>query len=260
MPSPFPGMNPYFEREGIWEGFHSRLINRLGEVLVQAVRPHFIVQVEEQLYLVERSADQRSFLGRADVAAALGYRPAPASWKGTATLTAPARGRIPEVAVDEVRLPHLIICNREDQEVVTAVELLSPYNKLAGPDREQYLAKRRRLLRLPIHFVELDLLRGKGERMPMEGLPPCDYCVMVSRAEERPDVGLWPLRLADPLPTIPVPLRGPLAEARLDLQAVLHHVYDVNGYEDYLYRGTPQPRLTAEQDAWARAFLPAAPG
>jgi hypothetical protein len=33
--------------------------------------------------------------------------------------------------------------------------------------------------------------------MPIEGLAQCDYYVMVSRASDRPDVGLWPMRLAD---------------------------------------------------------------
>ena len=48
--------------------------------------------------------------------------------------------------------------------MVTVIELLSPSNKRAGDDREQYLAKRRELLRSPAHLVEIDLLRDG---------PPC---------------------------------------------------------------------------------------
>lgn len=53
-------------------------------------------------------------------------------------------------------------------------------------------------------LVEIDLLHG-GERTPVDDLPPRDYFVMVSRSYERPRVELWPLRLRDPLPLIPVP-------------------------------------------------------
>jgi hypothetical protein len=44
---------------------------------------------------------------------------------------------------------------------------------------------------------------------------------MVSRYEDRPQTGLWPLALWDKLPTIPIPL---LAQERatLDLQSALH--------------------------------------
>jgi hypothetical protein len=38
--------------------------------------------------------------------------------------------------------------------------LLSPSNKRSGPDREAYLAKRRRLFASGAHLVERDLLRG----------------------------------------------------------------------------------------------------
>ena len=79
---------------------------------------------------------------------------------------------------------------------------------------------------------------------------------MVSRSERRPRVGLWPLRLRNPLPTIPVPLRLPDHEARLDLQAILHRAFDAAGYASYLYRHEPQPRLSADDEAWAKAFLP----
>ena len=42
---------------------------------------------------------------------------------------------------------------------------------------------------------------------------------------------------------IPVPVRSPDADARLDLQAVLDRIYDDAGYADYIYEGTPRPKL-----------------
>jgi hypothetical protein len=152
------------------------------------------------------------------------------------------------------RHSYLEIRDREGHELVTVLELPSPANKRPGPDREQYLAKRRQLIASPVHLVEIDLLRG-GPRLPVEGLGECDYYLMVSRAEDRPDVGLWPLRLADRLPPIHIPLRPPHPDARLDLQELLHRLYDAAGYGDYIYAGTPQPPLQGERAAWAEQVL-----
>jgi hypothetical protein len=82
---------------------------------------------------------------------------------------------------------------------------------------------------------------------------------MVSRAEERPRVGLWPLNLREPLPPVTVPLPAPHVGARLDLQALIHAVYEEAGYEFYVYDGQPDPPLSPEDATWAHQFLLAQP-
>jgi len=144
MPSPFPGMNPYLEQDDIWHDFHERSIPHISEVIVPQVRPGYIVKLDEHVYIHERSAAEREFLGRADVSVARGDVPLP-SRQGTQVLEAPVHGQIP-VAVDVERLSFVEIRDRRDRQLVTVVELLSPSNKRQGPDREQYLAKRRQLL------------------------------------------------------------------------------------------------------------------
>ena len=52
----------------------------------------------------------------------------------------------------------------------------------------------------------------------------------------------------DPLPVLPIPLRESDPDARLDLQAALHHVYDAARYGNYIYEGTPQPALRAADE------------
>src|SRR5262249_18994276 len=142
---------------------------------------------------------------------------------GVATLAPPAQVAIPQV--DFEGLSFLEIHDKRDRRLVTVVELLSPANKYSGSDREQYLGKRGGLLKSWTHFVEIDLLRG-GPRMPFaDPLPPCDYYAMVSRMDRRPQAGLWPISLREPLPKIPIPVREPDPDAVLDLQAALHHVY-----------------------------------
>jgi Protein of unknown function (DUF4058) len=159
------------------------------------------------------------------------------------------------VAQDIERVPFLEVRDRRSRKLITLLELLSPSNKRGGPDRDRYLAKRNRMLASEAHFVEIDLLRG-GQPMSPEDRPDCDYSVLVSPAEARPRAGFWPIALRQRLPIIRIPLRRLEEFARLDLQEILHHVYDAAGYEDFLYEGQPEPSLSSEDAAWARPFVP----
>lgn len=256
MPSPFPGMNPYLEQTAVWHSFHEQFLPYCQEALVPQVRPRYLVKLDEHVYLHERTAGERAFLGRADASVTgTGRSPGHAgSAAATALLDAPAVARLAPVPVDAVRELFLEIRDRSDRRVVTVIELLSPSNKAPGPDRDQYLDRRRRLLQSDVNLVEIDLLRG-GRRPPLEGVPACDYCVTVSRPEDRPDVAVWPLRLRDVLPTVPVPLAAGEPAARLDLGAVLRRAWEAGGYEDYVYDGRPEPALSPEDEAWARAMI-----
>ncbi len=37
---------------------------------------------------------------------------------------------------------------------------------------------------------------------------------------------------------------------------MVNHIYDAAGYEIYIYQGDPEPPLMADQQAWARPFVP----
>jgi hypothetical protein len=158
---------------------------------------------------------------------------------------------------DEERVRYLEIRDRRGRELVTVIELLSPSNKRSGDDPEQYLSKRREVLRSAAHFVEIDLLRG-WEPMPLRNRPDCDYSVVVSRAERRPVAGFWAIGLRDRLPVIPIPLRPEDPDARLDLQQALHAAYDGGGYASHLYEGAPDQALSIEDRAWAEQLVQAA--
>src|SRR5262245_58186664 len=47
-----------------------------------------------------------------------------------------------------------------------------------------------------------------------------EYGALISRALDRPEAGLWPFRLRERLPVIPIPLRSADGDACLDLQVV----------------------------------------
>lgn len=253
MPSPFPGMNPYLERDVAWHDFHERFLILGAGVIGAQIRPDFLVRVDDHLLVHELPDDPPRPLGRADLSVARTHREAAAP-EGVALVDAPARVRLNQA--EPTREAYLNIVDRSSREVVTVVELLNPANKRrSGADRSRYLAKRAGVLASGANLVEIDLLRG-GASMPDEGRPDCVYSVLVSRPDERPDAGFWPIGLADRLPTIPIPLRPPRPDAALDLQALLHRVYDEASYEYDIYDGPPQPPLGASEAEWAAGFLP----
>lgn len=254
MPSPFPGMNPYLEQEDVWHDFHERFLPVAAELLLPQVRPKYIIRLDEHAYIHELPASDRRLVGRPDIG--IVERPGterPA--KVLQTTAAPIDGELP-LAVDVERQAFLEVRDKASRELVTVIELLSPSNKRFGGDRDQCLGKRRDFTRSPAHLVELDLLRG-GPRLPLEPHPPTDYYAMVSRAGERPRVGIWPIGLREKLPNVPIPLRPGDPDATLDLRHVLDRVYDAAGYDDYIYDGSPQPPLSDSDAAWASEVLAA---
>jgi hypothetical protein len=160
-----------------------------------------------------------------------------------------------QVYLDEERETFLTVRDRLSREIVTVIELLSPSNKRSGENRGRYLSKRADILVSPAHLVEIDLLRG-GKPMPAEERPECTYSILVSRADDRPSAGFWPIRLVDTLPIIPVPLRGEQPPAQLDLRAIIDRVYEEAGYRYYLYDNPPDPPLTGSDAEWAEALRP----
>lgn len=254
MPSPFPGMNPYLERDVAWHDFHERFLMGAAILIGDQVEPNYVVRVDDHIFVHELPEEPRRSGGRADVSITSTARRRESPGRAIEVLEAPNRIRVPPI--DVTREAYLEIRDRQSREVVTVIELLSPSNKRGnGADRSQYLTKREIILASPTNLVEIDLLRG-GEAMPGEGRPTCVYSVLVSRVEERPDAGFWPIKLSEPLPVIPIPLRDPHPDASLDLQSLLHQVYDQARYKYDVYNGPPQPPLSAEEMAWARQFVP----
>lgn len=249
MPSPFPGMNPFLERRTVWHDFHERFCTVAAESITSQVRPDYVVKIDEHVFVHEVAPGSGGLVGRGDITIAATGTEIPSA---VATIQAPAQVTLP--AVDRESLSFIEIRDRDTNRVVSIIELLSPTNKYLGPDRQQYVAKRSQLLQSAIHFVEIDLLRG-GTRMPMNDLGVCDYCALVSRWESRPQADVWPWRLADPLPVLPIPLVAFQREAKLDLGSLLQRIYDAAGYEDYIYRGCPEPELSPQQQQWCQGFL-----
>jgi hypothetical protein len=254
MPSPFPGMNPYLEHEDAWHNFHEQFPTAVIEALNPQMGDRYFLKMDEHVFIHDRPENGRRVLGKPDVFLGRGTPPSPEPPRPHGgTLTAPRQVVLP--IPERVTESFVEIRDRRTRRLVTIIELLSPSNKSPGEDREQYLQKRGTILTSHTHLVEIDLLRGHG-RMPMAEEVPCDYCVLVSRYPARPRADLWPIHLRDPLPCIPIPLLDDDPDATLDLQGILHTLYDRMGYARFMYETEPDPPLPPQDAAWARSLIP----
>lgn len=252
MGSPFPGMDPWLESPALWPNVHHGLLGAIRDQLQQALRPHFFVDVEERVYVISEDDPATRWIVP-DVTVVETATPAPVAQPRGAAQVAAASAEV-TLLVEEpvVRERHLVVRSLPGQQVVSVIELLSPSNKLKGSrTREEYLAKRREVLRSDAHLIEIDLLRG-GERTPVYSpLPAGEYLVCVSRRERRPQGQVWAWGVREAIPVVPLPLRGQ-PDARLDLGAALTTLYERAGYDLVIdYRKPPVPALSPEDAAWA---------
>lgn len=258
MPSPFPGMDPYIEGQ-LWPDFHHDFITELRRALLPALRPRYLVLIQEHVY-VERGAEElrrRSIRLDTAVAERASTDPVPSGGGAAiAVMPGPIKVTLPLAGPEEMRPAYLEVRRADTRELITVIEVLSPDNKRPRAGLEEYLHKRSLVLRSPIHLVEIDLLRG-GARLPMgEPRQPADYYVFVSRAPLRPDAEVWPFTLRHRLPAIQVPLAEGDPDVPLDLQAVFDAVYDQAGYDYSLdYSQPPLPPISVEDAEWARSLL-----
>lgn len=259
MPTPFPGMDPYLERRGLWEEVHTDLITRIRQFLTPRLRPKYRVAIEQRTYL-SLFTPGGDLIGKPDVMVATPQRGAGA----TAVVTAPASvladviadeplvGELPQA--EEVIERYLEIRDTATHDVITAIEILSPTNKQGGEGRRQYEQKRLNILASATSLVEIDLLRG-GEpfamRLAGHEPPPSHYRIVVSRSWQRPRADLYLFNLPQPIPSFPIPLRMGETEPVVPLNQLLHELYDQSGYDLAInYAATPPPPLSAEDRVW----------
>jgi hypothetical protein len=256
MRSPFPGMDPYLEAPRRWLEFHNHLAAEICAVLNRTLEPRYVASLTSSIaYQAVEITPPRVI--QPDLAVLRSTTAQEEASSGLATLAPmPVESSIPwEVPLALYRVEILTI---EEEELVTVIEILSPSNKRRGhEDCREYQRKRRDLCRSSAHLMEIDLLRG-GERPPLEEpVPDAPYYVLVSRAEQRPRVRVWPMQLPDPLPTVPVPVQEPDPDVPLDLQAALTSAYERGAFArkiDY-QRPPPPPPLPAEVSAWVESVL-----
>jgi len=168
-------------------------------------------------------------------------------------LAEPVTIPLPKIVTEQVTERWIEVQRGEDRSVVAVIELLSPTNK-AGSGLNDYLARRRRLIREPVHLIELDFLIG-GRRLPMSRrLPAGHFYALVSRASRRPNSEVYAWKVRQNLPTIPIPLDPPDPDVSLDLASLYATAYE-RGPSGLIRRDHPlKLGLSAEDRAWAEAL------
>ncbi len=141
-------------------------------------------------------------------------------------------------------------------EVITVIEILSPANKRPGEGRRFYEFKRGIVFASATHLVEIDLLRAH-QPMPVSGNGhPSHYRLLVSRAHLRPQADLYAFDVREPIPTFPLPLAYGDDEPLVDLNQLLHDLYDRAGYDLSIdYGREPRPPFEGEDAQWVAELL-----
>lgn len=251
MRSPFPGMDPFIEALGRWEDFHNKLMGDMERYLSRALPDRYVVRLGERSYI-----DDGNYLCKPDIgiktAQAAQAATSPASVLEESALD--MEGRVEE----EVRELYLEIYELDPQlRLVTGIEVLSPINKRPGSvGWYQYERKRRAFFEGHANLVEIDLIRS-GQRHPMaEPWPSSPYVLLVLRKERAPRCKVWPAHYREKLPTLPIPLAPPDADASLDLQALLDDIYDRSRYgQNTDYTRPIRPPLSDEDMTWLKGQL-----
>jgi hypothetical protein len=242
-------MDPYLEDPAYWSDFHASFLLYLRDTLLEQLPDNYEARLDEKVNLVETSPD-RIRLMEPDVAVSQD-RPSPPSEGASTGIATVEPVTIPHLFVEEEQHERWIeILHRPERSLVTVLELLSPANK-EEPGLHRYRDKRFALLMQEVHLVEIDLLLA-GRRLPLrDPLPPADYYVLISRSDQRPNCQVYAWTLRQPLPTIPIPLKAPDPDLRLDLGAIFHTTYEKGRYARSLnYSAPPSVHLAAEARDW----------
>jgi hypothetical protein len=261
MPSPFSGVDPYIEAQGLWEGFHQGFTTFCRGALNTLLPDHYVAELGEHVRLMHLSPEEaRQMIPDVLVArerrGSAGRARRARSAAGTALLE-PVRVSWKQVEI-EVRDVWIEIVRVPEVTPVTVIEVLSPTNKV-GAGFLEYSQKRRATIRRDVHLVELDLLL-RGERLPMDPpLPPGDFYALVSRADQRPHCDVYSWTLRDLLPPIPIPLLPPDPDVLLDLKPVFAREYEEGRYARRIdYSIPPSTVKKAADRAWAQGIAKAA--
>lgn len=267
MPPAFPGMNPYLEGPPYWEILHGWLVRKLAELHISEARALGCeIDVERRLY--QRDASGRLMLiGEPD---AVAFPATERFVPGTPSLFSGESNVAVAEAVHEIvwdddeELPwqdYLVIREgRAFQRTLAVVELLSPANKDDREYTQVYREKVRQYESSQTSFMEIDLLRAgtNPSRGKFPELSPTPYFVFVDRKLGRShrEEG-YPVRLAEPLPTVNLPLEPGRPDLPLNLGAAWSAVMEICWRDRWLqeFNSDPPGPLSDADRTWVRRIM-----
>src|SRR5262249_19940547 len=221
MPSPFPGMDPYLEDDGLWPAFHHQLVMCLYQILLPGLVDRYRARVGQRHYVTEQAL-------------------------------------FTSVVREEHHEDYIEIRQRNDGRLVTLVDVVSPANKVLPSGRSAYLDKRREGRSANANLVEIDLvLQGQPTlEYSRDGLPDWDYAVTVTRSTQPERYEIYTATLQKRLPRFRLPLAADDRDTVLDLQAVFARCYDQAGFPGMIdYKRDLTLTLNDEDRHWVGELL-----
>jgi hypothetical protein len=221
MNSPFPGMNPYLESENLWPTFHQNIVNCLYQMLL----PNLVDRYRSRIVLREYQTEEPLF-------------------------------------TSILRIDHreyfLEIRNRNDDKLVTVVDLASPTNRTTGTGRQKILECRQQAGPQRVNLVLIDVvLSGRSVLdLPKEGQPAYDYNVSVTRAVQPDRMEIYTGMLEKRLPRFKIPLAADDRDTIVDLQTIFQRAYELGQFASKIeYEKDPKVPLAEERREWLDQLL-----
>ncbi len=243
--SPFPGMDPWMELR--WRDVHASMIIYIRNQLQRQLPDPLIARAEETVSIDDLGPDR------------------PPSARPDITVVEDQQDELHESAVATLspvaEVAHVqIIDPSSGDRVITAIEVLSPTNKLPGEGRKAYRSKQHHFVSAGVNLVEIDFVRV-GDwifSVTENALPPekrTPYMICVFRAVHPYERAFYPLPLRERLPRFAIPLRSQDKDIVLDLQPVIDEAYETGRYDRTDYRRPLKPPPPPEDVAWASEIL-----
>jgi hypothetical protein len=246
LKSPFPGMDPFLESK--WAEVHARLIVYASNQINSQLPGDLQANIED--YLAVYHEDVSVQLIRPDL-----------------SIEEEAHSGISEVMASSVAVAEPLVLKRPPHpdrhleivsstgRVITAIEFLSPWNKVGNKAREQYARKQCDYLEAGINLVEIDLIRQGGHVLaaPLEDIPEelrTAYLICISRSYRPDRYEVYRASLTEPLPNIPIPLRPKERDVVLQLQVLIDDCYRDGRYHRISYQSEPKPKFSPEEATW----------
>jgi hypothetical protein len=209
-------MDPYLEQAAWWPTFQSQLVATLYQVLLPGLVDRYRAQVCTRQFVSEEPL-------------------------------------FTSVIRTEHRDEFIEIRQRQDNRLVTVLDVVSPADKTLPQGRKICLEQRKDLRTARVNLVEIDLVRAGKPLLDynQENLPRWDYAVTVVRSAFPDRFEIYTATLQKRLPRFKVPLATDDRDTVLDLQATFARCYEQGEYTKKIdYQQAPAPQLADDDARW----------
>ena len=246
-------MNPFFEQQ--WRDAHTSLLTYFRDALQEQLPSDLVARTEEEVVTI--GAESKAYRPDLQVREPWTLKE-PGSSEATAGPRPPTTEPIRVYVEEEVE--RWLEVRDQTGRLITALELLSPSNKLESSERERYLRKRRIFISGGANLVEIDLVRQGTSIFPTAVRrvlldAGATYGVCVFRAGRLNEHEVYPIRLRERLPIVRVPLRPSDSDVTLELQPLIDRCHERGRYYSLKYDLPLDPALPAEDARWAEQLL-----